>query len=232
MQILCLLNSITGHKMIFVKLVGNSYSNRFTMNKHFVFKLWEENSGPFCLGLNALCTDVWLIVPLMAPRWSYSTWCRNIINHQVDTKSVWILKVFFQDNEAKTKWPTLFRPYFHLTYLFQFNTQWVSFPNELLISWSCKNFFFNPMLIIYSSTSGKLKEISVSINDHIFYRKFINDFFLSQNFIHVYNLQLSYWVDMHQKTYINNWNSQYVAFLFGVISHRLYLLDLSCVTIP
>ena len=145
MQILCLMNSITGHKMIFVKSVGSSYSNRFTMNKHFVLKMWEENSVPFCLCLNALCTNVWLIVPLMAPRWPYSTWCRNIINHQVDTKSVWILKgFFFQDIEAKTKWPTLYRPYFQLHYLFQLNTQWVSFPNELLISWSCKIFFSIP----------------------------------------------------------------------------------------
>ena len=33
------------------------------------------------------------------------------------------------------------------------------------------------MLIIDSSVSGKLKEILVSINDHIVCRKFINDFF-------------------------------------------------------
>ena len=67
------------------------------------------------------------------------------------------------------------------------------------------------MLIIYSSVSGKLKEILVSINDHIVCRKFINDFFLSQNFIHVYDLKISYWVDMHQNTYINSWYSQRVA---------------------
>ena len=68
------------------------------------------------------------------------------------------------------------------------------------------------MLIIYSSVSGKLKEILVSINDHIVYRKFINDFFfLSQNFIHVYDLKISYWVDMHQNTYINSCYSQRVA---------------------
>ena len=56
-----------------------------------------------------------------------------------------------------------------------------------------KVILFNSMLIIDSSVSGKLKEILVSINDHIVCRKYINDFFfLSQNFIYVYDLKISY----------------------------------------
>ena len=57
-----------------------------------------------------LCKDKcnrMMIIPLTATKSSYSTWCRNIVYCQVDTRSVWILKgFFFQDNDSKRKWPT------------------------------------------------------------------------------------------------------------------------------
>ena len=56
MQILCLLHSITGHKMIFIRLLGSSYSDGLIIDKSGILNKWEENSGPFSLGLNVLDT--------------------------------------------------------------------------------------------------------------------------------------------------------------------------------
>ena len=73
---------------------------------------------------------------------------------------------------------TIFKP---LILQINKNTQQVSFPNELLISWSRQKFtLFDFMLIVYLSDSDKFKEILVFTNSDIVYWIVIYMFLISK----------------------------------------------------
>ena len=87
-----------------------------------------------------LCKDkcnIRIVLPLMNTQWSHFTSCQNIIYHQFDTRSVWILNVFFFSTKLPRQNGRHFADTIFKSLFLQLNKKTVSAtPNTLRISWS------------------------------------------------------------------------------------------------